>query len=386
MTIYLIALIAVLSQIGYSGCRIAISLYALELGANQLAVGIIVALYSLCPMLFAIVIGKFADRIPPRLPMVIGTVVTGAAMLLPPLLPGLGTLFAIALVLGLFHSIYALPLEAVVGGIGGVDKRARNYAVITMGWAIASFLGPLVAGFSIDYLGHLDAFYVVAAFALAPIPIMLLPGLLPQAARHAGKGSRGGSVLELWRIPQLRNMIIAGGVIGSAKDLFQFYLPIYAHAVGLSASATGTIIGMVAVATFVIRGIIPFLVKKLSEGQILTYAVFLATFAFILTPSFVNPYALAVIAFVLGLGVGTTEPIMLSLLYVLTPSGRIAEALGLHKTVRHATHLVVPIVFGSVGAVLGYTAVFLSNAALLTFSGYLTSRVRVPAAADIRRK
>ena len=35
MAIYLVVLIAVLSQIGFGGSRVAVSLYALELGANQ---------------------------------------------------------------------------------------------------------------------------------------------------------------------------------------------------------------------------------------------------------------------------------------------------------------------------------------------------------------
>ena len=81
MTIYLIAFIAVLSQIGYSGCRIAISLYALELGANAFLVGLIVASYSLCPMLLSIVIGKFADRRAPRPLLIVGALATVAALL-----------------------------------------------------------------------------------------------------------------------------------------------------------------------------------------------------------------------------------------------------------------------------------------------------------------
>src|SRR5258708_5456317 len=113
MTIYIVSLITVLNHIGFTGSRGAVSLYALELGANQFSLGIIIALYSLCPMLFAIVIGKLADRTSPRLPIIVGTVVTAVALLLPPLFPGLETLFVVAILLGLFHTIYALPLEAV---------------------------------------------------------------------------------------------------------------------------------------------------------------------------------------------------------------------------------------------------------------------------------
>lgn len=385
MTIYLVTLIAVLNQIGFSGSRVAVSLYALELGANAFLVGLIIAIYSLCPMLLAIVIGKFADRTAPRLPMILGALAMAAALLVPPIFTGLWTLYVAALVLGLFHQVFSIPLEAIVGGIGGAEARARNYSVISMGWSGANFLGPIIAGFSIDYLGHLQVFWVLAAIATSPVLLLwFLPDLLPKAARHAATDRHGHSVLDLWRLPSLRTTIIAGGVIGSAKDLFQFYMPVYGHAIGLSASAIGTVLGMAALAAFVIRGAIPLVVRRLTETQILTSAVFTATLTFMLMPFFVNPYALAAIAFVLGLGVGSAEPIMLSLFYVLSPKGRMAEALGLYKTVRNATQMIVPVVFGSVGAALGYTAVFLSNAAMLAVSGWMTSKVGVPAS-DLRR-
>jgi MFS family permease len=386
MTIYVVTLIAVLNHIGFSGSRVAVALYALELGANQFSVGVIVASYSVCPMLFAIVIGRFADKTGPRPLMIVGTIATTAVLLLPPFFSTLGILYATALLLGFFHSIFSIPLEAVVGGIGGVQNRAHNYSVISMGWSGANFLGPVIAGLSIDHLGYVQAFCVLSAIALLPVPVLWrMRELLPKAPVRAAHAARGGSVLDLWRLPGLRTSIIAGAVVGSAKDLFQFYMPIYGHAIGLSASAIGTILGMAAVSAFVIRAVIPFLVRMLTEAQILTSAVIIATFAFTLMPLFANPYALGTTAFVLGLGVGCAEPIMMALLYVLSPQGRIAEALGLHKTVRNTTQLVVPVVFGSLGAAFGYAAVFLSNAAMLAVAGSLTHRMGVPAS-DLRRR
>jgi predicted MFS family arabinose efflux permease len=281
-------------------------------------------------------------------------------------------------VLGLSHQVFSIPLEAVVGGIGGIDKRARNYALITMGWSAANFLGPLVAGFSIDHIGHLRVFLLLAAVTFIPIAILgLKRDFLTEMAKRGDKDKRG-SVLELWRMPYLRTTFITSGIIGSAQDLFQFYLPIYGHALNLSASAIGTILGMVALAAFVMRAIIPFLMKKLNEVQMLTFAIFVAAFAYMLLPFFANAYALAAIAFLLGLGVGSAQPMSMSLLYVLTPAGRIAESIGLNKTVRNATQIVIPIFFGSVGTAFGFTTVFLSNSAVLVSGGVLLRKIRVP--------
>ena len=379
MTIYLVILMSVLSQVGFGGSRVAVSLYALTLGASQVTVGMWIGLYALCPMLLSIVIGKFSDRTAPRLPVLVGSAAMVAAVLLPPLVGGLGSLAIAAFLLGCAHQIFTIPIEALVGGLGGPEVRARNYAMITMGWSFANVLGPLIAGFSIDYIGNVKVFLVLAVFIASPILILWIwPKLLPAKVTHTNKDAPDRSVLDLWRIAPLRITIIASGVVGSAQDLFQFYMPVYGHEIGLSASAIGTILSMVAAAAFVIRAFIPFLIKRMTEAEILTFAVLISALAFALLPFFVNAYALASIAFLLGLGVGCSMPMAMSLIYVLCPAGRTAEAIGLNKTVRNTTHLVVPIVFGSLGAAFGYTAVFLSNAAVLAGSGWLTRLAGVP--------
>ena len=47
MAIYLLVLMCLLSHSGFGGSRVVVTLYALNLGANQLTVGILMALYAL---------------------------------------------------------------------------------------------------------------------------------------------------------------------------------------------------------------------------------------------------------------------------------------------------------------------------------------------------
>jgi MFS family permease len=371
MTIYLVVAMAIFSQIGFGGSRVVMSLHALELGANHATVGIIIALYSVCPLLFSIPLGRLSDRIPPRRPMILGSLLLAAALVLPALWPSIPMLFVAAFCLGLGHMVFDIPLEAAVGGIGGGRHRGRNYALITMGWSLANFVGPLITGLSIDGLAHRATYCVLAAFVLLPILMFWRwPDLLPHAARIGAKETRGG-VMELLRIRELRATYIAGGIIGSAQNLFQFYMPVYGHSLGLSASAIGTVLGMVALSAFFIRAAMPLLLRRLDEMTILKGAIFVAAFAYGLFPFFSTATALAAISFLLGLGMGCAQPMVMSLFYVLAPSGRIAEATGVYKTLRGVTHIVVPVLFGGLGTAFGFMAVFLSNAAMLGTAGYL---------------
>jgi MFS family permease len=378
MTIYLIIFMGILSQLGFNGSRVAVSLYALELGANQFTVGVLVALYAVFPMLLAIVVGRFVDRVGPRLPVMIGVIGMGVALILPPLFPGITVLYVSCIVLGLTHLIFMIPLEASIGGIGGPGKRTANFALLSMGWSLANGIGPVITGFSIDHIGHVHVFWVLAAFSVPPILVFWLkPDLLPKTAAHTVEGKRG-SVLELWRIPGLRTIFIAGAVIHSAQNLFSFYFPIYGHSLNLSASAIGTILGLVAGAAFVIRSAIPILLRRWTEAEMLASAVFIAAGAFVILPFVANPYALAAIAFLLGLGVGCANPLSMSLIYLLTPQGRVAESLGLLRTAYNLAQWVVPVVFSGVGAAFGFSTVFLSNAVMLFAGGLLMRKTRLP--------
>lgn len=378
MAIYLIVLMCALNHTAFGGSRVAVSLYALTLGANQFEIGILMALYGLCPMLLAVTIGKLADRVGPRLPMLMGTAGVAAALLLPPLFPGLAALYFTALLIGTSFHFFFVTVTGIAGGIGGEGNRIRNYALVSLGFSGAGFLGPMTAGFSIDHLGHLPAFLLLSLFPL--IPVLLLwfkPEFLPPAGkRGAAEGKR--NAFDLWRVPVLRNTFIASGIISSAWDLFQFYLPVYGYSVGLSASAIGTVLGVFALATFVIRIGLPRLIKRSREAEILTYAIFVAAFAFVLFPFFKNAYALAAIAFLLGLGCGCGQPLSMSLIYALSPRERVSESTGLRVTVNNFAHLVIPLFFGSLGTAFGYFPVFVSNSAMLVAGGLLMRRNVTP--------
>ncbi|MEI7671851.1 MAG: MFS transporter, partial [Deltaproteobacteria bacterium] len=135
MAIYLIVLMCTLTHAGFGGSRVAVSLYALSLGANQFAIGVIMALYGLCPMLLAVSIGKLADRVGPRLPMLLGTTGVSIALLLPSLFPGLVTLYLSALLVGTSFHFFFVAVTGVAGGIGGTGNRVRNYALVSLGFS-----------------------------------------------------------------------------------------------------------------------------------------------------------------------------------------------------------------------------------------------------------
>ena len=375
MAIYLVVLMCVLNHAGFVGSRVVMSLYALSLGADQFSIGIIMSLYALCPMLLAIHAGKLVDRVGPRLPMLAGTIGTFVGLLLPYLFPGLVTLYIAAFVLGTSFQFFFVAVHGTAGAIGGSENRARNYTAVSIGFSLASFFGPMIAGFSIDYLGHLPAYLVLSGCTIVPALVLWLgPDILPKATAKTDGETRKNSAFDLLGVPKLRNAVVASSLLSSAWDLYQFYFPIYGHSKGLSASAIGMIISTFAAAVFVIRIVLPRLVRRWREFDILIYTIAHAGVAFLLFPLFANPYLLAAVSFLMGLGCGCAQPISGTLIYSLAPRGRAAEGAGVRVMFNNVTHTAVPPLFGGIGTALGFGPVFVSCAVLMFAGSYYSYR------------
>ena len=129
MAIYLTLVLIVLTHIAFSGSRVVVSLMALESGATQMQVGILMALYAVCPMLFAIAIGRLADRVGARPPMLLGTVGVGIALVLPALWPSMTTLYLSSLLLGTSFHFFFVTVTGIAGGL-----FARMLLISASGW------------------------------------------------------------------------------------------------------------------------------------------------------------------------------------------------------------------------------------------------------------
>ena len=69
MTLYLFVSLAMLNQIALKGSRMLLSLYAIDLGAGPFAIGVLIAMFAVFPLMLALPAGKLADRIGAKWPV-----------------------------------------------------------------------------------------------------------------------------------------------------------------------------------------------------------------------------------------------------------------------------------------------------------------------------
>jgi len=374
----LVALIAlgIANHTALAGSRVVVSLEALRLGASTAVVGVLLALYSLLPMLFAVATGRLSDRVGVRRPMLAGSVALVAGSALPALVPGYTALFVSAAVVGVGFMLFQVPVQNATGEMGPPQDRAHNFSLLALGYSISGFCGPLVAGLTIDHGGFAAAFAVLALLPVVPAAILArdrlpLPG--PHPARVEG---HTGGALELVRHRQLRWVFFVNALLAIGWDLHTIVIPVYGAQIGLSASAIGVILSSFAAATFVVRFSMRWIVRHADERQVLKAALLVAGAVYLLFPFSNGAPALMALSFCLGLGLGMSQPMVMSLLHSHAPAGRMGEAAGVRMSLVQAMAVAVPLAFGALGATAGLTPVFWSVGACLATGGFMTKRVR----------
>ena len=319
--------------------------------------------------------GRLIDRKGILVPMRVGCVGLMIGAMLPAALPWLPVLFMSAPLLGVSFMAWQVAAQKGTGALGDPVDRARNFSMLAMGYSISGFVGPLIAGFAIDQWGFRVAFALLAALPLVPAIVLSTRRLqLPNLERASPGRIAPGGVRALLREPILRRALLINLLFAMGWDLHSIFVPIFGAKLGLSASQTGIVLATFAAATFVVRLGIPMLMRYRSEQQVLVGALAVAGVVYMLYPLAGNALGMAALSFVLGLGLGIGQPMVMSQLHTNAPAGHVGEAVGVRMALVQGSSVFMPLTFGALGTSLGLTPVFLAVGASLAAGAWFWRR------------
>ena len=380
MELVRIIAIAVLAHMGLVSARMTASLYALDNKTSTFTVGVILAMFSLAPMLISMTAGRWLDAVGPWRPTLVGLLLMLVGMLLPALFPyataDVAPLMVSSALVGSGCMLAMLAVQHVVGERADPNNRPAAFSLFALGASISGFIGPVASGALIDAFGYRATFAVLVVEVLLALAMLWANRELLPAREGPPKPIEVRHPLDLLKHAELRRVMIATSLIAMSWDLQTFVIPVLGTRVGLSASQIGLVLGSFAIATFVIRLAMPRLARRFNEWQVLTFTLFTASASFAVFPFFTSLAPLMGVAFLLGLGLGAAQPNIMSLVHSRSPAGRVGEALGLRSTIISSSQVVLPLVFGAFGAVLGAAAMFWSMALIVGVGGSAALRWR----------
>lgn len=196
MSRYFTFTLALLNFTSVMAGRVLLALYALKLGAEPFAVGVLAAMYAVLPMLLSWQVGRLSDRFGSRWLLMFGVAGGACGMLVPYYMPGLPAIYIAALMNGLSAAFYGVSIQNLVGLLSDEQHNQTlnfsNYSLVT---SACSFLGPLIAGFSIDLSGHASACLYLVVLSLMPVLMLALWGSMLPIGSH--KARSAASVREI---------------------------------------------------------------------------------------------------------------------------------------------------------------------------------------------
>jgi MFS family permease len=348
-------ILVILTLIGLHACmaatRVAASLAVLQQGLPAWTVGALLSIYGLAPILTSLWAGRMADRHGFHRPVSIAlvTALLGAAL---PVASQHVAVFAVSgLLTGGALSFGAVAIQREAGQMArDPSDLKRVYSWVALGPALSNTIAPIVAGALIDLSGFRAAFVfgallpLVAAWAAWQVP-RNAPAPAAVAAAHAQ-----GSVLELLRIPMLRNLLLVNVAMAAAWDAHSFTVPVVGHARELSASAIGLVLGSFAVAATLVRVAISTFAQRIDERRSLGAALTLATGVLVAYAWLPGAWGMMIGSALLGLALGSVQPMVLSMLHQAAPPDRQGQALGLRMLFTNAATIAMPVGFGFLAA------------------------------------
>lgn len=354
-----------------AGMRMSAPLLALDQGYSPLAVGVLLALFALTQVFLALPAGRYADRHGLRRPVGFSVIAAVLGTGLAVILPVFPVLCLAALLTGGATGTASIALQRHAGRAAtNALELKRVFSWLSIGPATSNFVGPFAAGMLIDHAGALIggragdlSGYRAAFLLLALLPLLTwwwvrrMPDLPAESQLRVG-GSR--RVLDLLRDPALRRLLLVNWFLSSCWDVHTFVLPVLGHERGLSASVIGTLLGAFAVAAALVRLMLPLLAAHLREWAVMAGAMVLTALLFALYPFMHSAWSMGVCSVLLGLVLGSVQPMIMSMLHQITPRERHGEALGLRLMSLNASSVLMPLLFGAVGALVGVSVLFWS--------------------------
>lgn len=334
--------------------RLILPLIAMQAGASPGFVGLIAAMFTALPIVFNVGFGRWVDRSGTLVPMVLASLLIGVASLLPILWGRPAMLLAMAGLIGCGTVFSHVATTRAVGEIGPPEQRTRNLGLLIAAYSVFQFVGPMVAGVTLEHYGKDWAVLSIGAFAVLALCGLMLPGhLFTCWTTLRDAAAARPRIRELVRVPSLMRWLAVSSVTSSVVTIFPFVVALHAAEIGMSASQAGLALGAFAIGTVVSRLLTGPISRHVRAHVAISAMLGVGAILYAALPAMAGFASFAALNAALGLVLGMSVPFVLSVIYSVAPPRRVNEAIGLSMTLTNVIQTLMPLGLGLLAARLG---------------------------------
>ena len=364
-------------------------LWALELGATPLVIGIIISSRQILVITMAVHSGALLDRFGPRMVIILMGVIGAAVMALFPFFPSVAVIVLLQMISGFAETTTWIGTQALVGTL--LDGRPVYAGRMTAVARVGGFIGPWATGLAWQFIGSGAAFWFLSVWVLfgglsawflpqttvnaitspspsphapvapapAPAPAPVLrpaaverrPSVLPSLSDYA-------TTFRLLLLPAVALVIVVTFVRQTGSGIQSSFYGVWLKQIGYEAGTIGLFLAISNAASAGTALTIGPLTRRVSEHWLLVAATILAIASIAITPLLGGFAILAAAIALRGVGQGLNFPLMLAIASRAVGPHLQGRVVALRITFNRLGGALVPFVMGALAEVIGLEAAF----------------------------
>lgn len=341
---------------------IAVPLYALDLGASPLIVGVALSAPYILPLIFAIPLGGFVTRVGGRWVIIVGGIGLTIGPLFVIFVPGYLGLLLSQICFGSSQLIMILGAQSIISGLAKGQTLEKYFGWYTTCLSGGQLLGPLLAGWLIDTNSLMTAFVAMALIAvLGFVSGLFLRGeaIVGVAVEKSLLGYRAQARL-LKSNPGVQVSIVLTIAVMFALGAHSNFLPVYLEESPLTATAIGALVSLRALCAMAVRPFMSSIIRVVS-GRIpaMVISIGLVGVGVMFTGFTMNVWLLALFSILVGVGSGVSQPLSMVVMAEHVSREQRPSALGMRLMGNRGVQFLAPLLLGLLSEILPFSLTFL---------------------------
>ena len=379
-----IVILSLFAHATLSGGRVISSLFVLQNGYSEMMAGLTYGLYGLMPALLSLHMGKWIDRVGSRFVMRFSLLVIVIGLILPAIDLSITSVLICASFSGFGFGGYILSAQTSIAymKVDQESDRTGMFAWLQMGTSISAVTGPALVGLMLDSNGFSTVYLSLSAIVFIgfigsfcfPIPSKKSGYSVEKNTTENKETKKTGVVKEVMKNKSLMKIYLLSMAVYFAWDCFAFLIPVLGVKLGYSSTDIGLILSFFAAGTLIIRALMPWISRRISEFKILAISFGIAAMVFFLLPFVDSVLLTSVLSLFFGLLAGVWHPNIQMLILAKVGKSRAGEASGLRLMTGNLSGMLGTTACGAILALAGVFPVFWGIAAIIGLSSWQAAR------------
>lgn len=328
-------------------------IYAKELGASGLVIGIIVGAFSLMQFFFASFWGGLSDRFGRR-PIILTSIATMAISYIIFSQATTIALLIFARLLAGFGSANLSAAQAYISDVTTPENRTKAFGIIGAAFGMGFIFGPLIGGYVKEHFGLEYVGFTAVAFCL--VNLVSAYFFLPESIAEKNPNSRiipnpFGDLIDGFNKDIIRQLLVINFVFIVGFSLMQVTASLmWKEIYLLSEAEIGYVFAFIGILAVVIQGgLIGKINKKLGEKRMLVIGnvlmfIGLTSMPWVPVNDFI-PYELITLVFI-SFGVAFLTPTINTLLSKVATEKEQGKYLGINQSFGSLARFIGPLIGG----------------------------------------